>query len=446
MTEVVPPQRYFDEVVGWATDALQADEVLLATTNGETTDFIRFTQGDVRQAGSIQQMTLSLDLISGRRHAEGTVMLSNDGGMDRLRVEQLVGRLREQRALVPDDPYLLFNTDPVSSEFVGQRTLPDPADALARVRTAAGGEDLVGIYAAGDIFSGFANSLGQRNWHQSATFNLDWSFHLRADKAAKNHYAGFTWDDDAFDRRIDWSRRQLAALDREPVDLAPGAYRTYLAPAALQELVDLWCRGGFSERSHRTMQTPLLRMVTDDVTLDPSIRVTEDIAGGLAPNFQEAGFMRPDDVVLIDDGAYRNTLVSPRSAQEYGVATNGAGAGEGPEALAIAPGDLSAAASVELLGTGLHVGNLWYTNFSDRAACRTTGMTRFATFWAEDGEIVAPVNVMRFDDTIYSLFGDALVGLTAEAEVILDSKTYHRRSTSSMRVPGVLVEEMTFTL
>ena len=92
MTEVVPPQRYFDEVVGWATDALQADEVLLATTNGETTDFIRFTQGDVRQAGSIQQMTLSLDLISGRRHAEGTVMLSNDGGMDRLRVEQLVGR------------------------------------------------------------------------------------------------------------------------------------------------------------------------------------------------------------------------------------------------------------------------------------------------------------------------------------------------------------------
>ena len=107
---------------------------------------------------------------------------------------------------------------------------------------------------------------------------------------------------------------------------------------------------------------------------------------------------------------------------------------------------MSAAASVELLGTGLHVGNLWYTNFSDRAACRTTGMTRFATFWAEDGEIVAPVNVMRFDDTIYSLFGDALVGLTDEAEVILDSKTYHRRSTSSMRVPGVLVEEMTFTL
>lgn len=446
MTQVVSPQHYFDEVVGWATNALHADEVLLATTNGENTDFIRFTQGDVRQAGSIQQMTLSLDLISGRRHAEGSVMLSNDPGMDRLRLEELVGRLRGQRALVPDDPYLAFNTEPASSESVGQRTLLDPADALGRIRAAAGGEDLVGIYAAGDTFSGFANSLGQRNWHQSATFNLDWSFHLRADKAAKNLYAGFTWDDDAFDRRIDWSRRQLEALGREPVDLEPGAYRTYLAPAALQALVDLWCRGGFSERSHRTMQTPLLRMVTEDAALHPSIRMTEDIAGGLAPNFQDAGFVRPDEVVLVDAGVYRSTLVSPRSAQEYGVATNGASAEERPEALAIAPGDLPSAGSVEQLGTGLHVGNLWYTNFSDRAACRATGMTRFATFWAQDGEIVAPVNVMRFDDTIYNLFGDALVGLTDEAEVILDSTTYHQRSTASTRIPGLLVEEMTFTL
>lgn len=446
MTQAVSAQHYFDEAVGWATDLLQADEVLLATTNGEATDFIRFTQGQVRQAGSIQQMTLSLDLISGRRHAEGSVMLSNDVGMDRARVEALIARLREQRALVPDDPYLLFNSEPVSSESIGQRSLLDPSDALGRIRAAAGGEDLVGIYAAGDIFSGFANSLGQRNWHQSATFNLDWSFHLRADKAAKNHYAGFTWDDDAFDRRVGWSRQQLEVLDREPVDLAPGAYRTYLAPAALHELVDLWCWGGFSERSHRTMQTPLLRMIADDATLDPSIRITEDIGGGLAPDFQEAGFVRPDEVVLIDQGAYRDTLVSPRSAQEYGVATNGASAGEGPQALAIAPGELPTAESVEQLGTGLHVGNLWYTNFSDRSACRATGMTRFATFWAEDGEIVAPVNVMRFDDTIYNLFGDAMVGLTDEAEVILDSSTYHQRSTASMRVPGLLVEEMAFTL
>ena len=64
------------------------------------------------------------------------------------------------------------------------------------------------------------------------------------------------------------------------------------------------------------------------------------------------------------------------------------------------------------LGTGLYIGNLWYLNFSDRAACRTTGMTRFGTFWVEGGEIVAPIDVLRFDDTAYHLLGDRLAGLT----------------------------------
>ena len=38
------------------------------------------------------------------------------------------------------------------------------------------------------------------------------------------------------------------------------------------------------------------------------------------------------------------------------------------------------------LDTGLYIGNLWYLNFSDRSACRLTGMTRFASFWVEGGQ------------------------------------------------------------
>jgi predicted Zn-dependent protease len=73
-------------------------------------------------------------------------------------------------------------------------------------------------------------------------------------------------------------------------------------------------------------------------------------------------------------------------------------------------------------------------------------MTRFATFWVEDGEIQAPLNVMRFDETLYRVLGENLVGLTAERELILDPNTYHGRSTDSARVPGALVEDFTFTL
>ena len=73
-------------------------------------------------------------------------------------------------------------------------------------------------------------------------------------------------------------------------------------------------------------------------------------------------------------------------------------------------------------------------------------MTRFATFWVQGGELVAPVNVMRFDDSLFHLLGDKLVDLTDTAELVLDASSYGARSTASARLPGALIEEMTFTL
>jgi predicted Zn-dependent protease len=92
------------------------------------------------------------------------------------------------------------------------------------------------------------------------------------------------------------------------------------------------------------------------------------------------------------------------------------------------------------------VSNLWYLNFSDRPAGRITGMTRFATFWVEDGRIVAPVKPMRFDDSIYRILGENLIDLTRSRKLLLDPSTYGERSTSSSRLPGALLSSMRFTL
>ena len=138
--------------------------------------------------------------------------------------------------------------------------------------------------------------------------------------------------------------------------------------------------------------------------------------------------------------------MSPRTAREFGLPTNGANGSEAPEALSMAPGTLPAKDALAALGTGLYVGNLWYLNYSDRTACRMTGMTRFATFWVEDGRIVAPVNVLRFDDTLYRMLGENLEALTDETELLLDSSSYGSRVLSSAALPGALVKEMAFTL
>jgi predicted Zn-dependent protease len=151
-------------------------------------------------------------------------------------------------------------------------------------------------------------------------------------------------------------------------------------------------------------------------------------------------------VPLIDAGRLAAPLVSPRSAREYGVATNGANANETPESLDLAPGALAQSQALEALGDGIYVGNLWYLNFSDRSACRLTGMTRFASFWVENGRIRAPLNVMRFDDSAYRILGENLEALTRERDLLPDTITYGERSTESVRTPGALLKAFALTL
>ncbi len=73
-------------------------------------------------------------------------------------------------------------------------------------------------------------------------------------------------------------------------------------------------------------------------------------------------------------------------------------------------------------------------------------MTRFATFWVENGRIAAPLNVMRFDETAYRALGENLLALTADRDFLPSSETYGGRSTDSVRLPGALIEGFRFTL
>ena len=144
--------------------------------------------------------------------------------------------------------------------------------------------------------------------------------------------------------------------------------------------------------------------------------------------------------------ASSGTLNSARSAAEYGLQANGVGAGESPQALHLRGGSIADNGLLRALDTGLYISNLWYLNYSDRAACRMTGMTRYACFWVEGGQLVAPINVMRFDDDALRLFGSGLIGLTATPEFIPGGDTYGCRGLASVTTPAALVEGFVLTL
>ena len=423
---------------------LAGDEQLLLGFSGEDSDFVRLNHNRIRQAGSAAQRTLSLDLIESERHSQASVELAGDSEHDLKLLADTLQNLRQQRALLPEDPYLNYATDIQHSEYHHDNEVVDSHEAVEQAVQAAGSMDLVGIFANGIQYAGFANSMGQRNWHSSANFNLDWSCYLEKDKAVKSSYAGFVWQQEALAGKMENIKQQLDILSRPSKTLEPGAYRAYLAPSAVNEIINMMSWGGFGLKSHRTKTTPLIQMIEQGRTLDASITLREHHGRGLAPIFTSGGFVKPDRVELITDGRYQDCLVSSRSAKEYGSVTNADD--EFPGSLDLQAGSLTSAGVLAELDTGIYINNLWYLNFSDRNACQLTGMTRFACFWVENGEIQAPVDVMRFDDSVYNLLGAKLVGLTAERELILDSSSYGGRSNSSIELPGVVVSELRLTL
>lgn len=424
--------------------ALRPDDTLLCALDAERSDFVRFNRGRVRQAGSVTQRYLALRLVRARRQAAATIAIAGNREDSELALAT-VTRLRETLAQLPEDPWLLVAETPNSTDTVRRGRLAAAEDVVREVVAGAAGHDLVGALASGTVYRGFANSFGQRNWHEVDGFNLEWSLYLAGDKAVKTGYAGFDWEPAAFRAKLEAAAGELALLALPPRTLAPGEYRAYLGPRALAELVGLLCWGGFSARARATKQSPLLRM-EHGAALSPKLSLVENTAEGVAPRFQHDGFVKPASVTLVAGGRLGDALVSPRSAKEYGLETNAANGHESPESLDMAAGDLDASEALAALDTGLAIGNLWYLNFSDRPGGRVTGMTRFATFWVERGRVVAPAAPLRFDDTVYRMLGDNLVDLTRSRELLLDPSTYGERSTASARLPGALLKALKFTL
>lgn len=438
-------EHYFLALAQVIDATLQAGERYTASFEAEQTDFVRMNRGKVRQPGTVAQRYLAVRLIRGQRHAKHVLALTGDLKADGALVRGIVAGLRSALPELADDPLLLLPTEVNSTHALRGGPLPPSEQVIAEVLSAAQGTDLVGIYAAGPVWRGFANSEGQRNWHQTTTFNLQWSLYYRTDKAVKTGHAGFTWDGAGLAAKMADARERLGLISRPAKALTPGKYRAYLTPSAMEEIATLLCSGGFSGRALATQQSALARMQAGE-TLDAGVSIAEDTVSGVAPAFQAEGFARPARVSLVDRGALVGSLVSPRTAREFDLPENGANGEEVPESLAMTGGTLATKDALAALGTGLAIGNLHYLNYSDRPACRMTGMTRFATFWVEEGKIVAPIDVLRFDDTVYRMLGSNLEALTAETELLLDPGTYGARKLSSLNLPGALVKEMAFTL
>lgn len=439
-------RRDFDELAdAVCRPAAGADRTTLYWA-AESTDFIRFNHAQVRQATHVSQRYGTLTVVAGQRQVTTRVSLSGNTAADATTLMEERARLIDELPLVPEDAFLQLPQEVNSTGRDAAGRLPQAREVIDAVATHAADADLVGFYAGGPIERGFADSRGQRNWHSVESFNFEWCLYRSGDQAVKSSYAGSHWDEAAFASRMSSAREQLSMLSLPVKTLAPGAYRAYFSPVAVADLLATLSWGGFGHKDVQTGVSTLIRAHRGQARFNPVLTLVEAAAEGIAPAFQADGFVKPASIDLVRDGVIAGTLVSPRTAQEYGVRATGANGYESPESLVMAAGTLAPGDVLAALDTGVYVSHLHYLNYSDRQACRMTGMTRFACFWVERGRIVAPISVMRFDDSLLRMFGEGLVALTQNAELTPDTATYEERALRGVTAPGAIVEGFRFTL
>ncbi len=436
----------FDRVLADLNQNLYADEQFTLRLQGEVSQFTRFNHAKVRQTGIVQDGSLQLKLISQQRSSSIEFSFTGDSEIDLPQAQAALAALRLEVPQLPLDPYLVIPTGNATSHEVHTGALLPDAEVVSSLLPVVNNLDFTGLYAAGMAVRGYADSSGQKHWFANESYTLDYSLFTQTGQAVKGTLAGSHWDHLAYQAKIAESKTQLTRLAQPLKTIERGKYRTYLAPAATADLLGMLSWGGISEAALQQGRSCFGALQRGEQSLSDRLTISENFQRGLVPRFNELGEIAPAHLTLIDRGELANTLVNARTAKEYQKPANGANRGESLRSAEISPGSLTPDRILADLDTGLYLSNLHYLNWSDRPTGRVTGMTRYACFWVERGEIIAPIANLRFDESLYRCWGENLMALTNTLEFIPDVDTYGSRQLGGSWVPGLLVEDFTYTL
>ena len=387
--------QYFNQLNQLIFSLLSKDEILNNSMWGENSQFIRINNSKIRQTGIVKDLSYSMQLISHKKQVSYSSTITGILDTDKSTLESILNKLRLDISQVPEDPFIVYPKSNESSE---------------------------------------------------ETFSLDYSLITKNQKMVKDCFAGTHWNQTKYENYITSSKKKLNLMEKDSIKIDPGKYTTYIAPAGVSDIIDMFSWGGVSEASLQQKDSAFLKMRDENVKLSPCFTLQEDFSSGMVPRFNSQGEIAPDNLPLIINGALKNTLVSTRTEKEYGIKTNYASEGESLRSPRVGLGNLQENEILKTIDKGVYLSNLHYLNWSDRLGGRITGMTRYACFYVENGNIIAPIENMRFDDTIYNIFGDELNSVTDFEQLIPDVGTYDGRNFGGNYCPGILLNNFSLTL
>ena len=428
-----------------AVGAAEGDGVE-AVVQAERSGFARFAGSEVHQPTLIENVSVFLRVIRGKRVGAAAANRVDDEGL-----RELALRAGEAAEASPEDPDL--------PALAGASALPEvngndeetaalgPADQarLAADAIAGAGEmPVYGFFTSGTTTVAVVTSAGFAG-EQTSTDTLTLAL------AATDGASGYA-------EQTSWAVREVdpAGVAREAVELAgrtanadelpPGAYRAVLGPYAVGELLQYFAYDAFSglalleERSY-------LGGKLGERHFDEKVSIADDALDprGLPKGFDFEGIPK-QRVPLVENGVLRGAVWDSASAARAGGSQAATGHapppamrrwGPLPFALSLAGGEAESVDElVELVGDGIYITRLHYLGIVEPRQGILTGMTRDGTFRIRDGRLAEPLVNLRFTVAVPDVLAD-VPGLTRETTLTNEAAFYDERFAYGALVPAI---------
>jgi len=433
------------DLAGQAVAAAEGDGAE-AVVQSERSGFARFAGSEVHQPTLIENVTISLRVIRGRRAGAAA-----GNRVDAEGIRDLARRAGEAADASAEDPDLaepagasaLPNMDG-NDEETAALGAADQARLAAAAIDAAGDTPVYGFFTSGISTVAVATSAG----FSGAETSTDATALALAATADASGYAEQT---SRAVRNIDPAEVareavELAARTAGADELQPGSYRAVLGPYALGELLQYFGEDTFSGLSLLEQRSYLLGRLGERC-FDDKVSIADDALDprGLPKSFDFEGVPK-QRVPLVENGVLRGAVWDRATAARADDSVRSTGNapppatrrwGPVPFALSVAGGEADSVDElVDLVGDGIYVTRLHYLGVVEPRQGILTGMTRDGTFRIRDGKLAEPLVNLRFTVAVPDVLAD-VPGLTRETTLVNQSAFYDARFPYGTLVPAL---------
>lgn len=429
--------------------ALVGDRAEALVTRGRGRSALtRFANSRIHQNmdGDDDQVRLQVVLPGGR--ASQATTTRTDG----VSLARLVDEAVAAAALLPEDRQHPGLADPCPlptvDHFDGRTascTPDDRASIVAEFVATGAGLESAGYCSTESLVHVLASSAGLRCASRSTMAQID-AIH-RAPATAGPPTDGFGQCTsqrvaDLDGRRIGEVAAQKATAGADPIELEPGAYEVVLEPRAVASILLFPAWLGFNGKA--VAEGTSFAHVGEQ-QFDEKVHLWDDATDPRAlgrPYDAEGTPKRRLDLVAA--GITVGLTHDRRSAALAGVASTGSSIGSDsfggyPSDLFFGGGDESLDDLIAGVRRGLLVTDLWYNRILDPKTQVVTGLTRNGLFLIEDGAVVAPVQNLRYTQSVVAGLGPGhVLGLGNDAQLVSNEG-------GVVHVPSVRLASWSFT-